>query len=171
MIRTFVSRYLKPDRKFKSVDEINLEELKTEGVRGIILDLDDTLVASDKKTPKEKINKWVQKAKKDFSLFVVSNNSKTDYVKKFCEKFDIPFIAQATKPRSKFLEKAMHHMKLKKKEVIIVGDRVTTDILAGKLFGIRAFLVKPLTKVPSRFQRVVYYVEAYILLKLENNIE
>lgn len=171
MIKTFVSKYLKPDRRFKSVDEINLEELKTEGVKGIILDLDDTLIASDKKNPKEKINKWIKKAKKDFSLFVVSNNSKTAYVKKFCEHFDIPFVAQAAKPRGKFLEKAMHHMKLKKKEVIIVGDRVTTDILAGKLFGIRAFLVRPLTKVPSRFQKIVYYVEAYILLKLETHRE
>lgn len=167
MVKSFVSKYLKPDKKFRSVDEINLDELKTEGIRGIILDLDDTLIPSDKKTPKEKINKWVKKAKKDFSLFVVSNNSRTEYVKKFCEKFDIPFVAQASKPRGKFLEKAMLHMKLKKKEVIIVGDRVTTDILAGKLFGIKAFLVKPLTKMPSTLQRIVYKVENYILLKIE----
>ena len=60
-----------------------------------------------------------------------------------------------------------NNMKLKKKEVIIVGDRVTTDILAGKLFGIKAFLVKPLTKMPSTLQRIVYKVENYILLKIE----
>ncbi|MEK7431819.1 MAG: YqeG family HAD IIIA-type phosphatase [Cyanobacteriota bacterium] len=167
MVKSFISKYLKPDKTFRSVDEINLDDLKTEGIRGIILDLDDTLIPSDKKTPKEKINKWVKKAKKDFSLFVVSNNSRTEYVKKFCEKFDIPFVAQASKPRGKFLEKAMLHMKLKKKEVIIVGDRVTTDILAGKLFGIKAFLVKPLTKMPSTLQRIVYKVENYILLKIE----
>jgi len=168
MIKSFVSRYLKPDKKFKSVDEINLDELKTEGIKGIILDLDDTLVPSDKKTPKDKINKWLKKAKKDFSIFVVSNNSRTEYVKKYCEKFDIPFVAQAAKPRSKFLEKAMIHMKLKKKEeVVIIGDRITTDILAGKLFGIKAFLVKPLTKMPSTLQKMVYTLESYILLKLE----
>ncbi|MBC7476395.1 MAG: YqeG family HAD IIIA-type phosphatase [Candidatus Sericytochromatia bacterium] len=162
-----LSSYLRPDKRFKDVSEIDLEILKSEGVKGIILDLDDTLLPSDIKTNKDKIDNWLKKAKKDFSLFVVSNNSRHDYVKKFCEKFDIPFIARATKPRSKFLHKAMLQMKLNKGDIVIIGDRLTTDILAGKLFGIKAFLVAPLTEMPSIFQKIVYKIEAKVLKMIE----
>lgn len=167
MLKSFGRRYFRPDKKFKNVSEINLDDLKTEGVKGIILDLDDTLLPSDKKINKEVIDNWLKKAKKDFSLFVVSNNSRPDYVKKFCEKFDIPFVARATKPRSKFLQIAMSQMKLNKNDIVIIGDRLTTDILAGKLFGIKAFLVAPLTEMPSMFQKFIYKLEAKILRTIE----
>jgi HAD superfamily phosphatase (TIGR01668 family) len=167
MWKSIGKKYLRPDKKFRNVSEINLDDLKLEGVKGIILDLDDTLLPSDKRINKEIIDNWLKKAKNDFSLFVVSNNSRPDYVKKFCEKFDIPFIARATKPRSKFLQIALGHMNLNKKDVVIIGDRVTTDILAGKIFGIKAFLVAPLTEMPSYLQRLVYQLEAYVLKKIE----
>jgi HAD superfamily phosphatase (TIGR01668 family) len=160
-------KYFRPDKKFKNVSEINLDDLKNDGVKGIILDLDDTLLPSDKRINKEIIDNWLLKAKKEFSLFVVSNNARPDYVKKFCEKFDIPFVARATKPRSKFLQIALGKMNLNKHDVVIIGDRVTTDIFAGKMFGIKAFLVAPLTEMPSRFQKFVYKIEAYVLKAIE----
>lgn len=168
MWRALGKRYLKPDKKFKNVSEISLDTLKEEGVKGIILDLDDTLLPSDKKINREVIDNWLQKAKKDFLLFVVSNNARHDYVKKFCEKFDIPFVARATKPRSKFLEIAIGHMKLDKSDVIIIGDRITTDILAGKILGIRAFLVAPLAEMPSKLHRLIHRFEIFVLRLLES---
>lgn len=167
MWRKVGKRYLKPDRKFHNISEVNLEYLHEQGVKGIIMDLDDTLLPSDNKKNLEYIDAWLKKVKDEFSLFVLSNNSRPDYVKKFCDQFDIPFIARATKPRSKYLIKAIEHMKLDKKEVVIIGDRVTTDILAGKIFGIKAFLVAPLSQKPSKFQRFVYKLEAGILKLIE----
>lgn len=163
MLTPLFSKYFKPDKKFKYVSEINLIDLKKEGIKGIILDLDDTLVPSDKKIAKKFINDWLFKAKEDFSLFVVSNNRKPNYVKVFCDEVGIPFIAKALKPRGKFLEKAITQMKLDKKSVVIVGDRVTTDILAGKLLGIQSILVSPLTEMPSFLQRTIYKLESIIL--------
>jgi HAD superfamily phosphatase (TIGR01668 family) len=167
MWKSFGRKYFRPDKKFKNVSEINLEDLKKDGVKGIILDLDDTLLPSDKRMNKDIIDTWLHKAKSEFSLFVVSNNNRHDYVKKFCEKFNIPFVARATKPRRKFLQIALDKMNLNKKDVIIIGDRVTTDILAGKRFGIKAFLVAPLTEMPSVFQKFIYKIEAYVLKKIE----
>jgi HAD superfamily phosphatase (TIGR01668 family) len=167
MWRSIGRKYFTPDKKFKDVTEINLEDLKNEGVKGILMDLDDTLLPSDKKLNKATIDNWLLKAKKDFSLFVISNNRRHDYVKKFCEKFDIPFIARATKPRSKYLQIALEKMNLDKKDVVIIGDRLTTDILAGKRFGIKAFLVAPLTEKPNRLQKFIYKIEAYVLKAIE----
>ncbi len=167
MLKIIGRKYLQPDKKFKIIADIDLEFLKNEGIKGIIMDLDDTLLPSDKKLNREAIDNWLIKARNEFSLYVVSNNSRPNYVKAFCDKFDIPFIARATKPRSKFLIKAIHQMNLNKKDVIIIGDRLTTDILAGKILGIRAFLVAPLTEKPSRFQKIVYKIEAFILKMIE----
>jgi HAD superfamily phosphatase (TIGR01668 family) len=163
MLAPLFKKYFKPDKKFKYVSEISLIDLKNEGIRGIILDLDDTLVPSDKKVAKQFINDWLFKAKEDFSLFVVSNNRKPNYVKLFCDEIGIPFIARALKPRGKFLEKAINQMNLDKKSVVIVGDRVTTDILAANLLGIKSILVSPLTEMPSLLQKTIYKIESIIL--------
>lgn len=171
MFRTLGKKYFSPDMKLKNISEIDLDSLKSQGIKGIIMDLDDTLLPSDIKANKEVIDSWLLKAKNEFSLFVVSNNSRPDYVKKFCEKFDIPYIARATKPRSKHIIKAITQMNLNRQSVIIVGDRVTTDILAGKRLGIKAFLVAPLSESPSFFQRLVYKIEAYILRVIEPIVE
>lgn len=167
MFRTFGKKYLIPDMKLKNISEIDLDNLKNQGIKGIIMDLDDTLLPSDIKANKEVIDSWLLKAKNEFSLFVVSNNSRPDYVKKFCDKFGIPYIARASKPRSKHLMQALSQMNLNKQDVVIVGDRVTTDILAGKMFGIKAFLVAPLSESPSFFQRMIYKAEATILKVIE----
>ena len=168
MIKSIIKSYFKPDKKFSDVSEITVEFLREEGLKGIILDLDDTLLPSDKKINKEFIDKWLFKVKKEFSIFVVSNNVSIDYVKNYCHKFEIPFVARASKPRSKFIEMAINKMNLKKSDVVIVGDRVTTDVLAGKLTGIKTFLVKPLTQMPSKLQRVIYNFENYLLRKAES---
>lgn len=168
MFKSLIKNYLKPDKRFSDVSEITVEILKEEGLKGIILDLDDTLLPSDKKINKEFIDKWLFRVKKEFSIFVVSNNVSIDYVKNYCQKFEIPFVARATKPRSKFIEMAINKMNLQKSDVVIVGDRITTDVLAGKITGIKTFLVKPLTQMPSKLQRVIYSFENYILKKMEN---
>lgn len=171
MFKYFGKKYLVPDMKLKNISEIDLDNLKKQGIKGIIMDLDDTLLPSDIKANKEVIDSWLLKAKNEFSLFVVSNNSRPDYVKKFCDKFGIPYIARASKPRSRDLIKAIDYMALDKADVVIVGDRVTTDILAGKMLGIKAFLVAPLSDSPSFFQRMVYKLEATLLHAIEPIVE
>jgi hypothetical protein len=168
MIKSLIKNYLKPDKKFSDVSEITVEMLKEEGLKGIILDLDDTLLPSDNKINKDFIDKWLMKIKKEFSIFVVSNNISIEYVKNYCQKFEIPFVARATKPRSKFIEFAISKMNLSKSDVVIIGDRITTDVLAGKIIGIKTFLVKPLTQMPSKIQKIIYSFENYLLKKIEN---
>lgn len=170
MMKKLIKKYFKPDKSFKDVSEIDLEELKKEGIKGLIIDLDDTLVPSDKKIPIEFINSWLMKSKKEFNVFILSNNSKPQYVQAFCDKFELPFIARAMKPRSKFLNQAIKKMNLNKQEVVIIGDRITTDILGGKILGIKAFLVKPLTQMPSKIQKLIYKIEAFLLNITESTI-
>jgi len=170
MLKRFCKTYFKPDKIYKDVSEIDFLELKTKNIRGIILDLDDTLLPSDSKSNIEHIDEWLTKAKEDFYLFVLSNNRKHSYVKNFCDKFQIPFIAKARKPRRKFLKQALNQMNLKQDEVVIIGDRLITDILVGKRLGTKTFLVKPLTKRPSIPQRTIYLIEKFIMNRFPSSI-
>ena len=61
-------------------------------------------------------------------------------------------------------------MNLSKQEVVIIGDRITTDVLAGKICGIKTFLVKPLTEMPSNIQKIIYKIEALVLRMTESTI-
>ena len=67
---------LTPDLYVKSVFHIDLDDLERRGIRAIITDLDNTLVAWDDPLPNERLLSWLQKVQsRGFSVFIVSNNS------------------------------------------------------------------------------------------------
>ena len=138
-----LKKMLIPNDTVKSVVKIDLSKLKNSGIRGILLDFDNTLVKWNETRLKSGVNSWISNAKKSgFSICIVSNavNSR---LKKTAEHLGIPFVAQALKPSSLGIRRALKKLNLKKQETVMVGDQLFTDILAGKCSGIQTILVKP----------------------------
>ena len=92
---------LYPDFYFKNVQSIDLEELQKKGIKGIILDVDNTLIDYKKMMP-EGIKEWVSRAKKyKFQLCIVSNSSKLDKVSKVAKELGLEYFFCARKPAKK----------------------------------------------------------------------
>lgn len=83
--------FLKPDYNLKRLFDINLEELKSQGVKAMLFDLDSTLMASKSGMYSDEVLAWLENVRKDFFVGVVSNNKNEEYIEKVRQISDFPF--------------------------------------------------------------------------------
>ncbi|MEI8128601.1 MAG: YqeG family HAD IIIA-type phosphatase [bacterium] len=132
---------LKPDFILKNIYEIDLALLKTEGIRAIFFDLDSTIMVSKSGEYHEKTENWLKEVDKDFFIAVITNNKHSDYLAKVKSVSNFQIIGNAKKPSTKAMKALLAKINISPQEVVIVGDRPLTDILAGKLLGAKTILV------------------------------
>jgi len=132
---------LKPDYNLKNIYEIDLELLKNQGVKAMFFDLDSTIMVSKSAEYTEKTEAWLKKVDEDFFIAVISNNKKCEYIEKVRSISSFQVIGSANKPSPKAMKKLLKKINMLPQEVVIVGDRPLTDILAGKLLGAKTILV------------------------------
>ena len=135
------------DEYFNIITDISADFLRSKGIKGLILDIDNTLIGHNVPLPDEKILSHLRLLESEgFKLCVVSNN-RYERVKSFCEKIDVKyFVYDALKPRAKGYNLAAEEMQLEKKEIAAIGDQVFTDVWGAKRAGCLAILTKPLHK-------------------------
>ena len=122
-----------PTKYFDNISEITPEQLIGNGIEGIILDLDNTII--DKKgieVPNFDI--WKDKIlESGIKIVVVTNNFLKKRIEKITNKYNLEYILFARKPNTKSLVKAKEIMGIEKSEnVAVIGDQVFTDVLRRK---------------------------------------
>lgn len=137
---------MKPTYIVERVTDINLDDLKAQNIKGLIFDLDNTIMPPKTQIYPEDIFQWLENAKSDFKIAILSNNPDSVYVKKAGEKLGCVAFNKAGKPRRKAAVEAINKLGLKTSEVAMVGDRPLTDICVGQRLGITTILVDPLMK-------------------------
>lgn len=125
----------KPDFEYDSVYEIDFEKFYKEGKRGVIFDIDNTLVAHDAPCNEKSDELLTRLLEIGFKIFILSNNNE-ERVKIFIPNVKAQYIAKADKPSKKNYERALEIMNLEKNEVMAVGDQLLTDCLGAKRYGI-----------------------------------
>ncbi|WP_059052040.1 YqeG family HAD IIIA-type phosphatase [Paenibacillus senegalimassiliensis] len=152
-----------PDMRVDSVFDIDLEELYAQGYRGIITDLDNTLVGAKAPLATPELIEWFAKVKENgFKLVIVSNNN-LNRVSVFAGPLNIEFVHAAKKPSGAAFRRAVGMMGLKPEETIVVGDQLMTDVFGGNRQGLYTVLVLPIsvqdegmgTRINRRLERVV----------------
>jgi HAD superfamily phosphatase (TIGR01668 family) len=131
-----------------TVDQLDLKKLKADGIKGLILDLDNTIMRPRKGIFCEIVAPWLQEAKvQGLKLIIVTNNTNEKYLSSLEEllgQLELPMIIKAGKPKPHKLEEALAKLNLPASQVCIVGDRVLTDVLGGERVSIKTALVEPL---------------------------
>lgn len=161
----FLRKFI-PDEYKKSILDINYKNLKTKGIKCLLLDLDNTLAVVDKKEFDPLIKEKLKELKKDFKIFIVSNNFRFR-IKHFCDMIDADFISFSMKPLSKGFRQIERRYRYKKSEICMIGDQLISDILGGNRFGITTILVDPLSKKDLKITKINRILEKIILKKLE----
>jgi uncharacterized protein len=133
------------------VSNLDLGVLRGQGIAGLILDLDDTLLALGEQRVNALVFDWVLEARSEFTLWIVSNNPNRPFIEGVANSLSLPFINQAAKPSRRALRRVLTEMHLPPNQVAIIGDRLLTDILAGNRLGLMTILVEP--PGPSRALR------------------
>lgn len=132
---------LKPDFNLKDIYEIDLKILKEQGIKAIFFDLDSTIMVSKSGEYFKKTEEWLAEVDKDFFIAVITNNKKYEYLEKVRSISSFEIVGNAKKPSTKAMKNLLAQKSIKPEEVVIVGDRPLTDILAGKLLGAKTILV------------------------------
>lgn len=124
-----------------SVFEIDYRKLYKKGIRGIIFDIDNTLVHhGDDSTPEiERLFRDIHDA--GLKTLLLTNNDE-ERVERFIKNIDTLYICDAEKPEPEGYRKALKKLKLKKSQAVCVGDQIFTDILGANKAGIPSILVK-----------------------------
>ena len=154
--------YLKPDVYQKSIFDINYDKLANKGIKILIFDLDNTLALLDEKECPKKTKELIIKLKKKFKVVMISNNI-SSRIKPYKEELEIDTVSLALKPLTRGLSKIKRLYKCEKKEMIMIGDQLVTDVLSGKIFGISTCLVEPLGKKDLKITGFNRKVEEIIL--------
>ena len=145
-----------PDEYCDSAYEIDYKKLYDEGCRGVIYDIDNTLVPQD--APADDKSRALLKdlLAMGYGVVLLSNN-KEPRVKMFCdgcEGLDVKYIANAGKPLTKSYVQSMEIMGTDLSNTIFVGDQLFTDIYGANRAKVRSFLVKPID--PKEEPQIVF---------------
>lgn len=129
----------------KRIQDIEYDKLKKENIKCLMFDLDNTILKIHKSIPKKEICDLINGLKKDFKIFIVSNNSSSKRLKRVAQYLQVEFVRFAMKPFSRGFRKIKNKYKFNKNEMCIIGDQLMTDVLGGNRYGIYTILVDPLS--------------------------
>ena len=132
-----------PDEYLDSAYDINYEEFYEKGYRGVIFDIDNTLVPHGAPADERAKELFARLKAIGYSCCLLSNNQRPR-VEMFNREIQVNFIENAHKPSRKNYRKAMELMKTREKNTLFVGDQLFTDVYGAKRTGIYSILVKPI---------------------------
>ena len=132
-----------PDEYLDSAYEIDYERLYEEGYRGLIYDIDNTLVPHGAPADERAIALFERLRRIGFGYCLLSNNQ-IDRVAPFEDEIQAGYIENAHKPSVKNYRKAMELLGTDTGNTIFIGDQLFTDVYGAKRTGIRNILVKPI---------------------------
>lgn len=136
-------KLFEPTFWLKSVLAIDEEFLRKNRVKALILDMDNTLSMHGDPAAEIGVPEWLAKMRRlGVRMCVVSNNT-TKRVAPLAAKLGLPFTANGAKPLTFGVNRAVKKMRVRKRETLVVGDQIFTDVMAGNLAGIRTALVEP----------------------------
>lgn len=132
---------LYPYEYVESVFTIDYKKLYEKGYRGIIFDIDNTLVPHGKDSTPEVDELFKKIQNLGFKTFLLSDNGK-ERIERFLKNIECSYIDNANKPKTENYYKALEIMGLNKKDVVFIGDQTFTDILGANNCGMANILVK-----------------------------
>ncbi len=154
---------LYPSIYLNNVKEITIELLTEKNIKGLLLDVDNTLIDFNHKIL-EGVKEWCEDLKKQgIKLCILSNTNKIEKVKRVAKKLDLQYINFAKKPSKSGFKRAMELLKLDAENMAIAGDQIMTDILGGNRMKMFTILTKPLDKKDIFITRVKRPLENMII--------
>ena len=156
-----------PDYYFERFSVASADFLLSIGVRGIVLDVDNTLEPYENPFPTESVKNWLKSLQDvGISAAIVSNNCR-ERIELFNKELCLPVYYKAAKPFRKNVLRALDDMGVVANEAILMGDQIFTDVWAAHNSGIRAILVPPIRDKRDLFTRFKRLLERPFLRKYE----
>lgn len=144
---------LQPDLILEgSIVTLTPEILQHNQLKGLVLDVDETLVPFNVTQASEELLLWVEPIRQVAQIWLVSNNLSEARIRTIARALNLPYLFGASKPSRRKLRQAVKAMNLPVEQVAMVGDRLFTDVLAGNRLGMFTILVEPIVPPAKALQ-------------------
>ena len=152
-----------PKLYLNSVTNITIELLKEHNIKGLILDIDNTLIDFEKNLSIDVVQWAKQLQENGIKMCILSNTNKVEKVKKVAGELKLNYFYFAKKPFKKGFLKAKEYLQLEEEKIAVVGDQIFTDIIGANRCKMFAILVKPIDKRDHLLTRIKRPVENVII--------
>lgn len=161
---------LYPNSYFKNISEISFTYLKQNDIKGLILDVDNTLIDYYKNISDDTIN-WVNDLKKNgIKMCILSNSNKQEKVKEVAQRLNLEYNYFAMKPFKRGFKKAKKMLGLSNTQIAVIGDQIFTDVIGANRMKMHSILVDPIKEKDIFVTLVKRPIENYIKHKyIEKN--
>ncbi|MBD2181741.1 YqeG family HAD IIIA-type phosphatase [Planktothrix sp. FACHB-1355] len=137
--------HLQPDLVLEgSILSLTPQMLEQYNLKGLVLDVDETLVPMKVQQASDELRLWVDEIRQVAQMWLVSNNLSETRIGGIARSLNLPYLHGASKPSRRKLRQAVAQMNLGVEQVGMVGDRLFTDVLAGNRLGMFTILVDPI---------------------------
>lgn len=152
-----------PSKQAHNITEISVDLLKEHGIKGLILDIDNTLTTHDNPVPSDGVAQWLETMREHGIRMIVLSNNDPLRVEPFAEILGLEYIADGKKPLLSGYRRCAQALGLSASELCMIGDQILTDIWGGNRFGCFTILVEPIQMESMLFFRIKRRIEKWIL--------
>ena len=147
----------KPDMYVKDILSINYDKLKKSGIKVLLYDFDNTIIAHKVYEVDKKYVDLINKLKKDFDIYIISNSFNYKKLAKISSILGIKYVARSLKPLKHGFKKLKFDLDIDNKSICMIGDQILTDVYGSKRMGFYSILIDPITRdneiIFTRFNR------------------
>lgn len=158
---------LVPEYKFDKFNDVTAEFLVSLGIKGVLLDIDNTLEPYEHALPGEHVILWLKSLSDNGIRTAIVSNNNRERVELFNKEIGMPAYAKAGKPFRKNLIKAMSDIGTDSSNTAFIGDQILTDVWAAHNAGLWAILVPPINDKKDIFTRFKRWLEKPIQKKYD----
>ena len=153
-----------PTRYKNHITDITLAELEELGIRGLLLDVDNTLTTHGSQVLPDDVREWLARMQEAGIRMTVVSNAWEWRVAPFADKIGLQHTSLSCKPSPLGFWRGVRRLGLSKAQCAAVGDQVFTDVIGANLCGITCFQVmpmdpatdKPFLRIRRRWERKIY---------------
>lgn len=147
---------LYPKMYCKKVTDLSPEFFKKNNIKGLVLDVDNTLLDFDLNII-DGLKDWYEKIKENnIKCIILSNSNKEEKIKIVAELINVPFIKFATKPLKRGFKMAQKKLEIPNENIAVIGDQIFTDVIGANRVNMFSILVEPIAEKDlwmTRFKR------------------
>lgn len=159
----------KPNYFYDKIWDISPQFLLENNIKCVLLDVDNTLTTHDNPEPHQKALIWLDEIKKSDIVPVIISNNIEPRVAPFANRIGVKYVCHAQKPLSRGVNEASELTGILKKQMLVIGDQIFTDVWCGKFSGVKTALVEPFELEEMPFFKVKRFLERLILGKKRGN--
>ena len=152
--------FVEPERYFSRISMIDIQkDIVDAGFSHVLLDIDNTILTRDTHEVPRDVSFWLSKARGAGLPFCLVSNNWHESVYELAGRLDLPIVAKAVKPLPPAFLLALKKIGAKRKDTVVIGDQLVTDVLGAHFLGMTAYMLQPLVEQDLKHTLLLRNVE------------